>query len=65
MRTYRVYFLSAQSIIAAEMIDAVSPTEAATVGTRMVSSSPWRDLGPDRLEVWQGAKFYHTGPVVA
>jgi hypothetical protein len=60
---YRVYFLSAQSIIAAEMIEARSPTEAAAFGTRMVSSSPWRNLTPDRLEVWQGTNFYHTGLV--
>ena len=63
MRTYRVYFLSAESIIAAEMIEAHNPSEAAAFGTRMASSSPWRSLSPDRLEVWQGAKFYHTAPV--
>jgi hypothetical protein len=60
MRTYRVYFLAAQSIIAAEMIDAHSPSEAAAYGTRMAPSSPWRSLSPDRLEVWQGANLYHS-----
>jgi hypothetical protein len=63
MRTYRVYFLSAQSIIAAEMIEAGSPNEAAVSGTRMISSSPWRSLSPDRLEVWQGANLHHSGPI--
>ena len=60
MRTYRVYFLAAQSIVAAEMIEAFSPSEAAAFGRRMAPSSPWRSLSPDRLEVWQGAKLHHS-----
>jgi hypothetical protein len=63
MQVFRVYFLSAQSIIAAETIEASSPTEAATFGTSVAADSPWRRLNPDRLEVWQGDRFHQSAPL--
>jgi hypothetical protein len=58
--TYRVCPLSAGSIIAADAIEAPSPSEAAAIGARIVSSSPWHSLLADRVEVWQGANLQHS-----
>jgi hypothetical protein len=58
MQTYRVYFMCGQAIVAAEMVEARGHADAANVATGALSAVPWRTLSPDRIEVWQGAKFH-------
>lgn len=63
MQTYRVYFLSGTSIVAAEMIEARCHNDAARSARSAIGSFPWRKLNPDRLEVWQGTTFHHAASI--
>jgi hypothetical protein len=65
MLEFRVYFLQGDAIIAADVIQAASDTEAADRATQAIDSYPWaRSLIPDRLEVWQGKDLRQTRPYI-
>jgi hypothetical protein len=64
MLEFRVYFLQGGSIIAADVIEAATDTEAAEKATQAVGSYPWAtSLIPDRLEVWQGQNLRQSRPM--
>ena len=64
MLEFRVYFLQGGSIIAADVIEAATDSEAAELATQAVGSYPWAtSLIPDRLEVWQGQNLRQSRPM--
>ena len=64
MLEFRVYFLQGGSIIAADVIEAATDTEAADRATQAIGSYPWaRSLIPDWLEVWEGQKLRQSRPI--
>lgn len=65
MKTYRVYFLDGRSIIAAEMIDALSHGEAAHSAVRGLPAYPWaRGWPPTAIEVWRGTTLHQATALV-
>lgn len=64
MLEFRVYFLQGGSIIAADVIEAATDSEAAELAAQAVGSYPWASsLIPDRLEVWQGQNLRQSRPM--
>jgi hypothetical protein len=64
MPTFRVYYLDGSSIVAADMIAAETIAEAIVGATEKLTACPLR-LRPNRLEIWEGTRFWHETPLLA
>jgi hypothetical protein len=64
MHAYRIYFMDGRSIIAADMIEATSDSEAAQSALRGIAAYPWsRRLMPTGIEVWSGATLHQAAAI--